>query len=53
MLQNTHYEGPTTSISQELDAMKTLIKTEMENAFTMTVPLDVEVGLGQNWLEAH
>jgi DNA polymerase-1 len=25
----------------------------MENAFKMAVPLDVEIGLGKNWLEAH
>jgi DNA polymerase-1 len=30
-----------------------MIKYEMENAFKMQVPLDVEVGLGNNWLEAH
>ena len=24
----------------------------MENAFKMAVPLDVEIGLGKNWLEA-
>ncbi|MFM7894410.1 MAG: hypothetical protein ACKO8L_00355 [Flavobacterium sp.] len=23
------------------------------NTFKMAVPLDVEIGLGQNWLEAH
>ena len=33
--------------------MKTLIKTEMENAFVMEVPLDVEMDIGDNWLEAH
>lgn len=37
----------------ELDDIKSLIKTEMESAFKMAVPLDVEVGVGQNWLEAH
>jgi DNA polymerase-1 len=25
----------------------------MENAFPMSVPLDVEIGIGENWLEAH
>jgi DNA-directed DNA polymerase I len=30
-----------------------LIKTEMENAVKTTVPLLVEVGVGDNWLEAH
>jgi DNA polymerase-1 len=33
--------------------MKALIKTEMEQAFIMDVPLDVEVDTGLNWLEAH
>ncbi len=37
----------------ELDLIKPIIKYEMENAFTMSVPLDVEIGIGQNWLEAH
>ena len=32
---------------------KNLIKTERENAYTMVVPLDVELDIGKNWLEAH
>ena len=32
---------------------KELIKTEMESAFDTKVPLLVEVGVGDNWLEAH
>jgi DNA polymerase-1 len=30
-----------------------MIKHEMENAFRMDVPLEVEIGVGKNWLEAH
>ena len=29
------------------------IKEEMENAYPMAVPLEVEIGKGDNWLEAH
>lgn len=37
----------------EIDTVKHLIKTEMENAYELKVPLDVEIGVGENWLEAH
>lgn len=30
-----------------------MIKHEMENAFKMSVPLEVELGMGKDWLEAH
>ena len=53
MLLQVHDELVFDVPNEELDAIKELIKTEMESAFTMAVPLDVEVGLGQNWLEAH
>lgn len=53
MLLQVHDELVFDVPNNELDAMKDLIKTEMEAAYKMTVPLDVEVGLGQNWLEAH
>ena len=53
MLLQVHDELVFDVPNDELDAMKSLIQTEMEAAYTMTVPLDVEVGLGENWLEAH
>jgi DNA polymerase-1 len=53
MLLQVHDELVFDVPNNEVDAMKTLIKTEMESAFKMAVPLDVEVGLGHNWLEAH
>jgi len=37
----------------ELDEVRELVKFEMEHACTLKVPLKVDVGIGQNWLEAH
>jgi DNA polymerase-1 len=37
----------------ELENMKKLIKQEMENAYKLSVPLDIEMDMGTNWLEAH
>ena len=37
----------------ELDEIKKIVKSEMENAFTLDVPLVVDIGVGNNWLEAH
>ncbi|MCL5237517.1 MAG: DNA polymerase I [Nitrospirae bacterium] len=37
----------------ELEAIKELIKREMENALTLSVPLKVDIGWGKNWAEAH
>lgn len=53
MLLQVHDELVFDVPNEELDSVKSLIQEEMENAFKMTVPLDVEIGLGQNWLEAH
>ncbi|MEM9361282.1 MAG: DNA polymerase I [Bacteroidota bacterium] len=53
MLLQVHDELVFDCYKPELEEMKTLIKAEMENAYTMAVPLDVEVGIGENWLEAH
>ncbi|WP_335966303.1 DNA polymerase I [Galbibacter sp. PAP.153] len=53
MLLQVHDELVFDAYKEELDTVKELIKTEMENAYKLSVPLDVEVGLGKNWLEAH
>ncbi len=37
----------------ELEKIKPIIKYEMENAFTLNVPLIVEIGEGNDWLAAH
>ena len=53
MLLQVHDELVFDAHKDELDTIQPLIKNEMENAFKLSVPLDVEIGLGNNWLEAH
>lgn len=37
----------------EVEKIKPMIKHEMENAFQLAVPLEVEMGTGADWLAAH
>jgi DNA polymerase I len=37
----------------ELEKIQPMIKYEMENAYKIAVPLEIELGIGKNWLEAH
>ena len=37
----------------ELETLQPIIKETMENAYKLSIPLIVDVGLGANWLEAH
>jgi DNA polymerase-1 len=38
---------------QELDQVKKIVKSEMENVVKLKVPLVVDIGIGNNWFEAH
>lgn len=53
MLLQVHDELVFDVYKPELETIKSLVKTEMENAFKLEVPLDVELDTGDNWLEAH
>ncbi len=53
MLLQVHDELVFDVYQPELEKVKQLIKSEMENAYELKVPLDVEMGVGANWLEAH
>lgn len=37
----------------ELPLMQEKVKEFMETAYPLEVPLEVEIGIGENWLEAH
>ena len=53
MLLQVHDELVFDVHTSELEAIKPMIKHEMENAFQLDVPLVVDMGHGSNWLEAH
>ena len=53
MLLQVHDELVFDVPKEEVEALQTMIKNEMENAFSLDVPLMVDIGIGSNWLEAH
>ena len=53
MLLQVHDELVFDAHKEELEAVSKMIKHEMEHAYELVVPLDVELGTGENWLEAH
>lgn len=53
MLLQVHDELIFEIHESELDMVPAKIVEVMENAFPMDVPLKVESGIGENWLEAH
>lgn len=53
MLLQVHDELVFDVHNDELEAIKPMIKHEMENAYKLDVPLEVDMGTGRNWLEAH
>jgi DNA polymerase-1 len=52
MLLQVHDELVFEAPPEELDALRTLVKSEMEGAATLSVPLVVDVGTGANWVDA-
>ena len=40
-------------LKEEEKVIKKLVKQEMMNSIKFNVPLDVEIGVGKNWLIAH
>ena len=38
---------------EEESVMRKLVMQEMKEALHLSVPIEVEIGIGKNWLEAH
>tara|TARA_B100001250_G_scaffold138725_1_gene118770 strand:+ start:9016 stop:11781 length:2766 start_codon:yes stop_codon:yes gene_type:complete len=53
MLLQVHDELIFDMHKSEADDLKELVRNKMENAVSLSVPLVVDLGVGENWLEAH
>lgn len=53
MIMQVHDELNFNVPSNEVDHVRDIVVSEMQNAVHLTVPLIAECGVGVNWLEAH
>ena len=53
MLLQVHDELVFEVHEEETEQVQSLIKECMESAMTLSVPLKVEMGIAENWLDAH
>ena len=53
MLLQVHDELVFDVYRPELEALTQMVRQQMQEAYTLEVPLVVDVGQGANWLEAH
>ena len=53
MVLQIHDELVFDAIKEEVETICKIVKEEMENVTTLSVPLTVECNHGSNWLEAH
>lgn len=53
MIMQVHDELVFDVHKEEVDVVKSNVVTLMKHAVCLEVPMEVEVGVGENWLEAH
>ena len=53
MLLQVHDELVFDVLKSEKEGFKKMVKNEMEKAFDIGLPLLVDIGFGDNWLQAH
>jgi len=53
MILQVHDELVFDVLKNELPQVKTIVENKMINSYKMSIPLEVDVNTGDNWLEAH
>ncbi len=53
MIMQVHDELNFEVALSELDEVKEVVKEKMESAYQLSIPLSVDIGVGENWLDAH
>lgn len=53
MILQVHDELNFNVPEDEIDRLTQLVREEMEHVIPLSVPLKVDIGIGDNWLEAH
>lgn len=53
MIMQIHDELCFNVPEKEIDTVRQIVVSEMENIITLSVPLIADAGVGHNWLEAH
>jgi len=53
MILQVHDELVFDVLKDELPRVKTIVEKKMINSYEMSVPLEVDINTGDNWLEAH
>ena len=53
MIMQVHDELYCNVPAAEVERVREIVVTEMQNAVHLSVPLTAECGVGENWLVAH
>lgn len=53
MVLQIHDELVFDAVEEEIDTLRNIVVSEMENVIQLSIPLTVECNYGKNWLEAH
>ena len=53
MIMQVHDELVFDVPNEEIDTFREIIANRMKNAIELQVPIEIEIGAGRNWLEAH
>jgi len=53
MLLQVHDELVFDLFAEEEDQLSAILEEKMVNAIELNCPIEIDIGLGNNWLEAH